>query len=216
MDRKLIDVTLYLVTDSVLCRGREILEIVEAAVAGGVTCVQLREKDADTRDFIEKALKIHRRLRQLRIPLVINDRVDVAMTVGAEGVHLGQRDMPLTTARALVGNTMVIGISAETIGDAVAAQNQGADYIGASPIFTTPTKPDTAAPLGLEGLLAMRRSVNLPIVGIGGLNRHNAAAVVRSGADGVAVVSAIMAAADPRAAALELRRVIGEARNPCN
>jgi len=138
--------------------------------------------------------------------------VDVALAVGADGVHLGQKDMPLAAARAIVTDTMRIGISAESLADAVAAQQGGADYLGVSPIFATPTKTDAAAPLGLVGLQAIRRAVDIPLVGIGGLNRQNAAAVVRCGADGVAVVSAIVAAEDPEQAARELLQVIRSAR----
>ncbi len=146
------------------------------------------------------------------IPLIINDRLDVALAVGADGVHLGQSDMPLAMARAIVGDTLLIGISAESVADAVAAEEGGADYLGVSPVFATPTKSDTAPALGLEGLRAIRRAVRIPLVGIGGLDRGNAAAVIEAGADGVAVVSAIVAAADPAQAARELVQEIRRAR----
>jgi thiamine-phosphate pyrophosphorylase len=207
-----IDYSLYLVTDRSLARGRAMLDIVRAAVQGGVTCVQLREKTCATREFIEEALAVKEFLRSRGVPLIINDRLDVALAVGADGVHLGQKDMPLAAARAIVTDTMRIGISAESLADAIAAQQGGADYLGVSPIFATPTKTDAAAPLGLVGLQAIRRAVDIPLVGIGGLNRQNAAAVVRCGADGVAVVSAIVAAEDPEQAARELLQVIRSAR----
>ena len=207
-----IDYSLYLVTDRSLARGRAMLDIVRAAVQGGVTCVQLREKTCATREFIEEALAVKEFLRSRGVPLIINDRLDVALAVGADGVHLGKKDMPLAAARAIVTDTMRIGISAESLADAIAAQQGGADYLGVSPIFATPTKTDAAAPLGLVGLQAIRRAVYIPLVGIGGLNRQNAAAVVRCGADGVAVVSAIVAAEDPEQAARELLQVIRSAR----
>jgi thiamine-phosphate pyrophosphorylase len=207
-----IDYSLYLVTDRRLARGRAMLELVRAAVQGGVTCVQVREKTCSTREFIEQALAVKEFLRSRGVPLIINDRVDVALAVGADGVHLGQTDMPLAAARAIVTDTMLIGVSAESLADAVAAQKGGADYLGVSPIFATPTKSDTALPLGLAGLQTIRRAVHLPLVGIGGLNQQNAAAVVRCGADGVAVVSAIVAAEDPEQAARELVQVIRSAR----
>jgi len=207
---KPIDYSLYLVTDRGLSRGRSTLEVVRAAVRGGVTCVQLREKTAATRAFIEEALGVRAYLNSCGVPLIINDRVDVALAVGADGVHLGQSDMPLAAARALVGAAMVIGISAESVRDAVEAA--GADYLGVSPVFATPTKADTAAPLGLEGLRAIREAVKTPLVAIGGLNRGNAAAAIRSGADGVAVVSAIVAADDPEEAARAIRIEIDAAR----
>lgn len=212
MSKRRIDYSLYLVTDRGLARGRSTLEIVRAAVRGGVSCVQLREKTCSTREFIEEALKLKAFLDSSGVALIINDRVDVALAVAADGVHLGQSDMPLAAARSIVGDSMVIGISAESMRDAVEAESGGADYLGVSPIFATPTKTDTAAPLGLAGLQAIRRAVKIPLVGIGGLNRSNAAEVVRSGADGVAVVSAIVAAEDPEQAARDLTREIDRAR----
>lgn len=210
MPPKLIDYSLYLVTDRRLARGRPTLDVVRAAVAGGVTCVQLREKTCTTREFIEEALAVSGFLKASRVPLIINDRLDVALAVEAEGVHLGQNDMPLATARRIVGNSMLIGISAESLQDAVDAARGGADYIGVSPIFDTPTKTDTAPALGLAGLSAIRRVVTIPLVAIGGLGVQNAAEVIRHGADGVAVVSAIVSADDPRKAAgnllAEIRR----------
>jgi thiamine-phosphate pyrophosphorylase len=212
MRPKDIDYTLYLVTDRGLSRGRSTLEIVETAVRGGVTCVQLREKNCTSREFIEQAQTVRNRLRALGIPLIINDRLDVALAVKADGVHLGQSDMPLEMARAIVADTMLIGISAESLIDAVEAERGGADYLGVSPIYPTPTKTDTALALGLEGLRQIREAVNLPLVGIGGLNPDNAGDVIRSGADGVAVVSAIVSAEDPEGAARHLKAVIEEAR----
>jgi thiamine-phosphate pyrophosphorylase len=207
-----VDYSLYLVTDRDLARGRSTFEIVRAAVDGGATVVQLREKDCSTREFIEQALAIKDFLEDRGVPLIINDRVDVAQAVEADGVHLGQTDMPLGTAKKILGDTMIIGISAESLQDAVEAEKGGADYLGVSPIYATPTKTDTAPPLGLEGLREIRKAVRLPLVGIGGLNRDNAAEVIRNGADGVAVVSAIVAADDPRTAAVTLSHIIMEAR----
>ncbi len=207
-----IDYSLYLVTDRGLARGRSTLEIVSAAVHGGATVVQLREKDCSTWDFIEQALALKEFLKDRGVPLIINDRVDVAQAVKADGVHLGQTDMPLGLAKKILGDSMIIGISAESLQDAVEAENGGADYLGVSPIYATPTKTDTAAPLGLEGLREIRKAVRLPLVGIGGLNRDNAAEVIRSGADGVAVVSAIVAADDPQTAADAIKQTIKEAQ----
>ena len=207
-----IDYSLYLVTDRGLARGRSTLEIVRAAVHGGATVVQLREKDCSTRDFIEQALTIKEFVKDRGVPLIINDRVDVAQAVKADGVHLGQTDMPLGMAKKILGDSMIIGISAESQQDAVEAEKGGADYLGVSPIYATPTKSDTALPLGLEGLREIRKAVRLPLVGIGGLNRDNAAEVIRSGADGVAVVSAIVAADDPQTAADAIKQTIKEAQ----
>ena len=212
MNRYNIDYSLYLVTDRGLSRGRPTLEVVQAAVRGGVTCVQLREKSCSTREFIEEARTIKNFLAAHAVPLIINDRVDVALAVGADGVHLGQTDMPLVTARSILGTGVIIGISAECLQDAVEAEKMGADYLGVSPIYDTPTKTDTAPSLGLEGLRRIRSAVRLPLVGIGGLNLANAAEVVANGAAGVAVVSAIVSAENCETAARQLRDVIDEAK----
>ena len=210
----MIDYSLYLVTDRSLSLGRTTVNIVRAAVAGGVTCVQLREKSCPTKAFIEEARALKALLDCLEtpIPLIINDRLDVAMAIGADGIHLGQSDMALADARRLVGTTMCIGISAESLEDALRAEAEGADYIGISPVFATPTKNDTAPPLGLDGIRRIRAAVQLPLVGIGGIHQENAGAVIRAGADGVAVVSAIVSAACPRSAASALKQQIHSAR----
>jgi thiamine-phosphate pyrophosphorylase len=207
-----IDYSLYLVTDRGLSRGRSNIEIITAAVRGGATVVQLREKDCSTREFIEQSLTIKEFLKDHSVPLIINDRVDVAQAIKADGVHLGQTDMPLGLAKKILGESMIIGISAESVQDAIEAEKGGADYLGVSPIYATPTKSDTAPALGLEGLRQIRKAVNLPLVGIGGLNTETAADVIRNGADGVAVVSAIVAADDPETAAKDLKKIILGAR----
>ena len=204
----MIDYSLYLVTDRSLSRGRATVEIVREAVAGGVTCVQLREKSCSTQEFIAEAQKLHAVLQPLGVPLIINDSVEVALAVGSEGVHLGQQDMPIAEARKLGPAQWVIGVSAESLEDAISAEQAGADYIGVSPVFATPTKTDTVPPLGLEGLRAIRAAVRVSLVGIGGIHMENVQSVIRAGADGVAVVSAIVAADSPRQAAAELRQEI--------
>jgi thiamine-phosphate pyrophosphorylase len=172
----------------------------------------LREKECPTLEFIEQATAIKKFLSAAGIPLIINDRLDVAQAVNADGVHLGQTDMPLDMARAIVQDSMIIGISAESLEDAVEAEKGGADYLGVSPIYATPTKTDTAPPLGLEGLRQIRAAVKIPLVGIGGLNLDTVAEVIRNGADGAAVVSAIVSAEDPQAAAGELHQLISGAK----
>ncbi len=201
-------VSLMLVTDRGLSRGRETDWIVREAVAGGATCVQLREKTADTREFLEEARAVKAALAGTGVPLIINDRVDVALAAGADGVHLGQRDMPIADARRLAPPGWIIGVSAESVADAERAERDGADYVGASPVFATPTKTDTAPPLGLDGLRSICAAVKIPVVAIGGIHAGNARDVVCAGADGFAVVSTIVAADSPRAAAAELRRAI--------
>ncbi|WP_300673032.1 thiamine phosphate synthase [Desulfoluna sp.] len=206
MNTTSVDYSLYLVTDRNLSRGRSTAMIVSEAVAGGVTCVQLREKGCSTREFIGEALALKKILCQAGIPLIINDRVDVALAMGASGVHLGQSDMPIEDARRLLPPGALIGISAESLEDAVIAEKKGADYIGISPVFATPTKTDTAPPLGLEGIRCIRKAVNIPIIGIGGINLSNGKEVISAGANGLAVVSAIVSAGDPQKAARAIKK----------
>ncbi len=207
-----LDYSLYLVTDRPLSRGRPSAEIVREAVAGGATCVQLREKSGDTREFLEEARALRAATRELGVPLIVNDRVDVALAVEADGVHLGQRDMPIADARRIGPPGWIVGVSAESVADAIRAEREGADYVGVSPVFATPTKTDTASPLGLEGLRAIRAATKLPLVAIGGIQAGNAREVIRAGADGLAVVSAIVSADSPRQAAAQLKREIAAAR----
>lgn len=202
----MIDFSLYLVTDRTLSRGRTTCEVVRAAVAGGVTVVQLREKHCTTREFIAEARLLVEMLRGTGVPLIINDRLDVALAAGVDGLHLGQNDMRIADARRIAGPGMVIGVSAESLDDALRAEEEGADYIGVSPVFATNTKKDTAEPLGLAGIRMIRERVRLPLVGIGGINIDNAAQVMAAGADGVAVVSAIVAALCPESAAAALKQ----------
>jgi thiamine-phosphate pyrophosphorylase len=203
---------LYLVTDRELFGNRPIPELVKAAVKGGVTVIQLREKDLSSREFLAEALEVKKELKNTNIPLIINDRIDIALAADAEGVHLGNNDMPVEYAKKILPPGKIIGISAESVEDAVTADSKGADYIGVSPIFTTPTKPELETGLGLQGLRQIRMVTRLPLVAIGGLNKSNAVEVVKNGADGIAVVSAICAAPDPQKAAEELANVIYQAK----
>ena len=206
-----MDLRLYLVTDRELSKGRSNLDIVKAAVAGGVTVVQLRDKSASAAELIRQARSMLPFLRAHGVPLIVNDHLDVALAVESDGVHLGQDDMPLAMARRIAGDQLVIGVSAESVDDAVAAADGGADYIGVSPVYVTATKTDTAPALGLEGVRAIRKAVTIPVVGIGGMNALTCADTIRAGADGVAVVSAIVSAAEPELAAKELRAIVDEA-----
>ena len=202
---------LYLVTDRGLAGDRPLEEVVLAAVEGGAGVVQLREKGLATRAFVESARRLKALLEPRGIPLIVNDRVDVALAAGADGVHLGQEDMAYPDARALLGPDAIIGLSVETPEDVREAEGFDVDYLGVSPIFPTPTKSDTKGAWGLDGLAEVRRMSRHRLVAIGGLNATNAADAIRAGADAVAVVSAICAAADPRRAAEELAAVVDAA-----
>ena len=199
---------LYLVTDRELSLGRSLEEVVSEAVAGGVTAVQLREKDASTREFVELAFRLKEILEPYNIPLIINDRVDVALAVDAEGLHIGQSDMPYEIARRLLGPDKIIGLSVENMDELLEANKIDVDYVGISPVYGTPTKTDTAEPFGLVGLSRAVGSSVHPTVAIGGMNANTIAEVLAAGADGVAVVSAICSAESPRLAAKELSGII--------
>ncbi|MEA3345062.1 MAG: thiamine phosphate synthase [Chloroflexota bacterium] len=206
------DLGLYVITDAGLSRGQSHLEVIRAAIAGGVTVVQYREKEATTRRMVEEAKELRELCREAGVPFIVNDRLDVALAVGADGVHVGQFDMPASTARRLLGPDKLLGVSASTVAEARQAKADGADYISASPVFSTPTKPDAPQPTGVEGLRAIVKTVGRPVVAIGGVKAHNAAQLIQAGAAGVAVVSAIVAAEDVEAAARELRDVVEAAR----
>lgn len=206
------DYSLYLVTDATLAGGRPVEEIVHEAVEGGVTVVQLREKAASSREMLRQARALKEILAPRGIPLIVNDRCDVALAAGADGVHVGQGDLPCALVREIVGPGLVIGVSVSSVAEAVQAERDGADYLGVSPVFETPTKTDTPAAVGLDGFRRIREAVRLPLVAIGGIHAGNAAAVIRAGADGIAVVSAIVGAPDPRAAARALALEVAHAR----
>ena len=183
-----LDLSLYLVTDRNLTLNRPLLEVVEQAVKGGVTVVQLREKDCSSKAFFEEAIKLKKLLSTYDIPLIINDRLDIALAVDAEGLHIGQHDIPYPIARKLLGKDKIIGLSVESLKDLEVANRWDVDYIGLSPVFDTSTKTDTATALGLEGVRELTRFSKQHSVGIGGIDRFNAASTIQAGADGLAVV----------------------------
>ena len=201
---------IYLVTDRGLCRGRLLLDVVAQAVKGGAACVQLREKKMPTRAFVEEALAVKNILAPHRIPLMINDRIDVALACGADGVHIGQEDMPYETARRLLGPKAIIGLSVETWADVEASRDLDVDYLGVSPVFATPTKTDTKEPWGLEGLRKIKAFSRHPLVAIGGISEANAREVTEAGADCLAVVSAICSAENPAGATARLKNVFDD------
>jgi thiamine-phosphate pyrophosphorylase len=212
MDRKkTLDLSLYLVTDRQLARNIPLPKLVKKAVAGGVTVVQLREKDCSSCEFFELALAVKKVLPS-DVPLIINDRLDVALAARADGVHFGQTDLPAGVARKLLGPEAIIGLSVENPEQLKQSRNLPVDYFAISPVFLTPTKTDTGSAWGLEGIAEARKITRRPLVAIGGLNETNVLEVIRAGADGVAVVSAICAAEDPKEAARTLRGLVEEAR----
>ncbi|HEV7208867.1 MAG TPA: thiamine phosphate synthase [Mycobacteriales bacterium] len=199
-----IDLTLYLVTDTRMCAERGVLTTVTEAVRGGVTAVQLRDSDASVRGLCAIAAALVDRLAGTGVPLLVNDRLDVALAAGAQGVHLGQSDLPVESARAIAGPAFLIGLSVSTAQEVsnVARLAAGTvDYLGVGPVFPTPTKPQAAPAVGLDGLAELRRSAALPCIAIGGINKDNAGAVRATGVEGLAVVSAICASDDPAGAA---------------
>lgn len=202
-----VDYSLYLITDRRFLKNKTICDAVEEAIKGGVTLVQVREKEASTREFYNVAVKVKEVTDKYNIPLLIDDRIDIALASNCSGVHLGQSDMPICEARKILGNEKLIGISAGNIDEAIEAQNEGADYIGVGTIFYTGTKKDIKKPIGIRGLENIVESINIPSVAIGGINLENAEYVMKTGTNGLAVISAIMAESDIRSAAEKLKNV---------
>ncbi len=198
---------LCLVTDRRFS-SRSLVDLVAEAVEGGVTLVQLREKDSETRAVFELGQDLKALLDPLGIPLIVNDRLDLALALDAAGVHLGQNDMPISIARALLGGRRIIGATVNTLQQAKEAVLEGADYLGVGAIYPTATKSDHSPVIGLDGLTRLRSEVALPMIGISGIKAENARGVRMAGADGVAVVSAILAAENPRSAAAELFKAV--------
>jgi thiamine-phosphate pyrophosphorylase len=201
------DLSTYLVTDPYLCGQRGVADTVLAAVKGGVTAVQLRDKDAPAHSLYSLATTLLRALEGTDVPLIVNDRLDVALAAGAHGVHVGQDDLPVEEARRVAGPDLLVGLSVSTAGelDAANALPSGtADYLGVGPVFATMTKTDTSEVLGVQGLADLCRRTDMPCVAIGGIHASNVEAVRASGVDGVAVVSEICTAPDPAAAAAAL------------
>lgn len=206
------DLSLYLVTDPALAGPRGVVATVAAAIEGGVTLVQLRDPMAKTRHLVETAAALVELLRPRGIPLIINDRVDVALAVDADGVHVGQSDMPAAMVRRLIGPDRILGLSVSTMAELGAEDVAEADYLGVGPIFATATKPNAAAPIGFDGLAAMVAAARIPVVAIGGVKAEHVVPTLDAGADGLAIVSAITAAADPAAAAADFSARIARHR----
>ncbi|XDD42148.1 thiamine phosphate synthase [Leptospira sp. WS60.C2] len=201
----------YLVTDRPLCIHHRIEEVVRLSASGGVSFVQLREKETTSREFLELALHLKKILTPFHVPLIINDRVDICLAARADGVHLGQTDLPWSEARRLLGTEAIIGLSIETKEDWETLQKQdpnpALDYLAVSPVFDTPTKTNTKPAMGLAGVRWLKEKTKLPIVAIGGIQIGNAKEVILAGADCLAVVSAICSATDPKEVTLALKNL---------
>lgn len=206
MKKEDIDYSVYLVTDRRNKADEEFLNIIEEAIKGGTTIVQLREKTASTKEFYELALKVKEITSRYGVPLLINDRIDIALAVDSEGVHIGQDDMPAIVARKLIGDDKILGVSASTVEEAKKAEIDDADYIGSGAVFPTSTKDD-ADSVSKEELKEIVDSIDIPVVAIGGITLENAGSLKESGISGFSVVSAIMSAEDPKEASLKLKEI---------
>ncbi len=203
---------LHVLTDRMTSRGRSHLEVAEAAIAGGADVLQLRDKDASSGLLYEEALRLRELTRGAKVPFIVNDRLDIALAVDADGVHVGQSDLPASVARKIMGPRKILGVSVATVEEALRAEKDGADYLGVGPVFEARgTKPDTCEPLGVDRIARIRSRCLLPIVAIGGINAENAGKVREAGADGAAVISAIVSAADISQATRRLKRILEEA-----
>jgi thiamine-phosphate pyrophosphorylase len=201
---------LYLITDEQLSRGRSHLEVAESAIRGGADVIQLRDKTASGGVLYQVALALRKLTREAKVPLIVNDRLDIALAVDADGVHVGQSDLPASVVRKILGPGRILGVTAETGEEALLAEKDGADYLGVGPVFEARgTKSDAGEPQGLEQIARIRAVSRLPIVAIGGIKVENARRVRDAGATAVAVISAIVAADDIAQAARQLKSVLG-------
>ncbi|ACO85552.1 thiamine phosphate synthase [Clostridium botulinum] len=199
-----INYELYLITDRRFLKGRQLKKIVEDAILGGVTIVQVREKDVSTREFYNVAKEVKEVTDYYKVPIIINDRLDIAQAIDASGVHLGQKDMHLNIAREILGKDKIIGISVGNVKEALEAQNNGADYLGIGTIFPTGSKKDVDAIIGIDGLSKIKDSISIPSVAIGGINKTNFKDVLKTGIEGISVISAILDEDDIKLAANNL------------
>lgn len=206
-----MDFRVYVITAEVPEFNRSHLDVAREAIAGGATVIQLREKTKPTRQIVEIGLRLRQMTQKARVSLIVNDRIDIALAIGADGVHLGQDDMPLLKAKKIVSEKMIIGVSATNLDEAIKAEKNGANYLGIGPIFPTPSKENAASPIGLESLQLIRSKTLIPIVAIGGITLDNVSEVLRAGADGIAVISAVTMAQDMKIATKLLRqKVVGD------
>jgi len=205
------NLSLYAILDPRFLRGRDLVEVARALVRGGATCLQLRDKEAGSRDLYEEARLLKASLRSLGIPFIVNDRLDIALTVDADGLHLGEEDIPISEARRMLGRDKILGASAASVETAIQVEKDGADYIGFGAVFPTDTKED-AQVSGLTLLSRVKQAVSIPVVAIGGIKRTNAVEVLRAGADGLAIISDLLEAEDVEARAREFSTLVASFR----
>lgn len=211
MDKHKLNLSLYVVTDPFLSGSLPLKIVVEQAIAGGAACVQLRDKEGTIGELFQTAIEILEITKKHSIPLIINDRLDIALAIKADGVHLGQEDLPAAAARRIMPREMILGVSVDSVEQAVEAQAAGASYLGVGPIFSTTTKTDAGAPIELSILTKICSQVHIPVVGIGGINSDNAGLVITAGAQGVAVVSSVVGAGDVKGAAEKVYLAVSKA-----
>lgn len=208
-----LDYSLYVITDRSLAKGRSHLDVAKAAIAGGANVIQLRDKSASSLELYREGLRIRELTSRAGALFIMNDRLDLALAVDADGVHLGQDDLPLPAARKLIGADRIIGVSVENPEQAAVAEAQGASYVAIGPIYEArESKGDAGPPVGPQAVAAIRKATRLPIVAIGGIKAHHIAEVIGAGADSIAVISAVVAAPHIKAAAADLRQRITAAR----
>ena len=200
---------LYVITDEKASRGRSHLQVAEAAILGGADVLQLRDKEASSGRLYRVAMQLRKLTRDANIPFIVNDRLDIALAAGADGVHVGQTDLPASVVREIMGPDRILGVSVDTVEEALLAEKDGADYLGVGPVFEARgTKPDAGEPLGIDRIARIRRHCRLPIVAIGGIDLENAGKVRDAGADAAAVISAIGTADDIARAVRRLKGIL--------
>ena len=202
-----IDLALYVVTDRGILGGKDLIKSIEESIIGGATVVQLREKDVSTLDFHNIAIEVKKVTSKYNVPLIINDRIDIALSSDADGLHIGQDDMPLEIARKMLGEEKIIGVSVRNVSEAILAENGGADYLGVGAVYPTGSKND-ATLVGLAELKRIKENVKIPVVAIGGINEKNTREVMDYKADGVAVISAVFGKGDITAASKALIELV--------
>ena len=207
-----MNLELYVIIDRRMIKGKSSIRVTREAITGGATAIQLREKEMESRDLCHLASSLKKVAKKKKALFIINDRIDIAQAVDADGVHLGQDDLSIKIARKVLGRNKIIGATVRNLSQALKAQGEGADYVSLGPIFSTKTKKDLPPPRGLKVITQIKEKIKIPLIAIGGINRHNVAKVMRAGADGVAVVSVVVGARNVQKATQELLRRIKKAK----